>query len=278
MHVPELSQSRLWIILPALGCCLWFAGVGPLSAHAAPPPEGYAWRQLNPVVSPGPRYLHGMAYDSRRNVTVLFGGRELEDQLTGHSDYGHCRKWSDDYGTPWRNDTWEFDGRVWQRKRPVHSPPSDSSLMAFDEARSVTVLYAQVLSVRLDPQPYMIERGLWEWDGEDWTEIEPNGNGPDGVTLNAVVYDSRRSVHVLVGSAGGVPETWEYSSQDRSWFLGPLRGQGLDRALAWPLTPREIGRCSLGAAPRSHGSIPRLTPITSQTPRLGPTMAKPATG
>lgn len=53
---------------------------------------GEGWRLIDYVVENPTRVDGGMAYDSQRGVTVLFGGRT---------------------GAGWLNDLWEFDGEVW---------------------------------------------------------------------------------------------------------------------------------------------------------------------
>jgi hypothetical protein len=205
----------------ALGGSLWLAGMGRFTVHAAAEPDGYAWHQLNPLLSPGPRYLHCLAYDSRRNRTVLFGGMQLHDSRNRDphlSEYTkHWRWWSDfswESGYVCLSDTWEFDGRSWHLRTPAHTPPAGAFVMAFDEVRGVTVLCAV--------------RHIWEWDGEDWTAIRPNGTVPDGVAFGAMAYDSRRSVHILLGNRGDdwetACETWEFNGADRSWTLRTTSG------------------------------------------------------
>ena len=54
-----------------------------------------AWHPLSLSGEPGQRYLADVAYDERRNVMVLFGGGTDTSVL---------------------GDTWEFDGKVWQKK------------------------------------------------------------------------------------------------------------------------------------------------------------------
>ncbi len=61
------------------------------------------WRPL-PLASEQPRarFLHAMAYDSMRGVTVMFGGRDA-------SAFG---------------ETWEYDGEQWMERAPPSSFPS----------------------------------------------------------------------------------------------------------------------------------------------------------
>lgn len=59
------------------------------------------WRQRFPLTSPAPRSGPGLAYDPRRQATVLFGGAS---------------------GARLLDDTWEWDGTSWLR-RPLRVPP-----------------------------------------------------------------------------------------------------------------------------------------------------------
>jgi hypothetical protein len=57
------------------------------------------WSELTAEVTPGPRFGHAMAYDSRRNRVVLFGGvGEESDCATGD-----CQT------------TWFFAGGQWSK-------------------------------------------------------------------------------------------------------------------------------------------------------------------
>jgi hypothetical protein len=67
--------------------------------------ENVVWQQRFPAVSPPARYGFGIAYDSLRSKTVLFGGSTITSYL---------------------NDTWEWDGVTWSEKKPTVSPPAGS--------------------------------------------------------------------------------------------------------------------------------------------------------
>ena len=82
--------------------------------------DGAAWSLLSPTTSPAPRQRHAMAYDARRGKIVLFGG---------------CT----DCAAQTLAETWEWDGTLWTL-RTNQSPGGD--VMAYDSARSVTVLFA----------------------------------------------------------------------------------------------------------------------------------------
>src|SRR5262245_30251395 len=66
------------------------------------------------------RVDHGMAYDSLRGVTVLFGG------------------WN---GREADGETWEWDGNTWTLRATTGPSPRTEHAMAYDSARGVTVLF-----------------------------------------------------------------------------------------------------------------------------------------
>jgi hypothetical protein len=122
------------------------------------------------------------AYDSRRGVTVLFGGNV--GALTGQ--------------------TWEFNGQFWRHASVVTGPadmvPGQRIAMTYDSRRFLCVLvgYGQV----------------WEWDGESWT-LRTDTPFPGGfIRGHDAVYDSARGVTVLFGGANDVgalsDQTWEF--------------------------------------------------------------------
>jgi hypothetical protein len=71
----------------------------------------------------------------------------------------------ENYGDPWRSETWEFDGVDWQQVQPLTSPtPRLSHAMVFDEARGVTVIFGGV-----DENGTLLN-DLWEYDGTTWVQ------------------------------------------------------------------------------------------------------------
>ena len=88
--------------------------------------DGTSWVDDTPSTgSPGPRRHHAMAYDSSREVIILFGGRDDNDTSL--------------------NDTWLWDGVQWQELNPNTPPDFPASIsghgMAFDVARNRMVIF-----------------------------------------------------------------------------------------------------------------------------------------
>ena len=66
--------------------------------------DGTSWRELTlRAPTPGHRYVSAMAYDARRDRTVLYGGYS-------------CQPGTNQCGV--RDDTWEWDGSAWARMNP----------------------------------------------------------------------------------------------------------------------------------------------------------------
>jgi hypothetical protein len=129
----------------------------PTSTHTATPvftptpkpmPELYSWVQRNPSPFPLNGGNYGLAYDSRRNVYVVFGGSPVWDTYVP--------------------ETWEWDGREWRNRRLSTSPSARSNHdMSFDSRRGVIVLFGGH------------QRGgnlndTWEYDGSAWTQRQIN--------------------------------------------------------------------------------------------------------
>lgn len=140
---------------------------------------------------PSPRTHHAMAFDSDRNVVVLFGGYDASNTTL--------------------NDTWEWDGSVWTQMNPVHSPPARrTDTMAYDSHRHVAVLFGGTSSTG------SVLGDTWEWTGTDWI---PGPAGPSARRGHAMCYDSDRESVIVFGgqntSGAELNETWTYSG---SWL------------------------------------------------------------
>lgn len=181
--------------------------------------DGTDWRQLHPgdsagVSAPAPRAGHAMAYDSARQVIVLFGG-------------------GIPFGGGPQGDTWEWDGTSWTRVHAgdasgVSAPlPRTSPAMAFDESIGAVVLFGG------------FSRGAfpsdtWMWDGTSWTRAQ--GTGPVGRDLPAMAYDKCRQQCVMYGganSSGVRGDTWVFDAGQ--WTEQQVTGPSPRRAvsMAW---------------------------------------------
>jgi hypothetical protein len=188
--------------------------------------DGRTWIQRFPSASPtatGP-----LAYDQARERVVLYtdvsattwewDGTDWQQRvasvsrLTGTAlayDSGRHRAvlvGSNGTGT---TETWEWDGTSWIRRLPPSNPPSGHGALAYDAARSRTVLLG------------IWQVGTWEWDGSSWTELFPPDRPPVqyGHTL---VYDETRRRTVVHGGMVAAQESWEWDGTN--WTRLPGAG------------------------------------------------------
>ncbi len=157
--------------------------------------DGKIW-SLRSTTGPEPRARHALAYDSAREVTVLFGGTREARFL---------------------NDTWEWDGLSWTQ-RNVPGPPSRAvHAMTYDSTRQVVVLFGGANH----------HRGFddtWEWDGSDWSPRVASV-WPPGRQLHSMAYDRQRGVSVLVGGRHAPDDPfrdmWEWDGSTWASVEGP---------------------------------------------------------
>jgi hypothetical protein len=150
--------------------------------------NGAAWTQ-SAVTGPATRNSHMMAYDSTRNVTVLFGG------------IGQ--------GNIWLGDTWEWNGSEWTQVSHFGATPCLAAALAF-KGDSVALFGGQNFATPT-PQYY---GSTWTWNGRNWTLRQDFGPSPR--SGHNMCYDSKRSTLVLFGGAIGSSttvgaDTWEHS-------------------------------------------------------------------
>ncbi|MBI5528605.1 MAG: hypothetical protein HY897_19925 [Deltaproteobacteria bacterium] len=144
-----------------------------------------AWRERAlSQAKPSARSQFGMAYDSARGRTIVFGGWDAAN----------------------RRDTWEWDGTAWTEKLPQGDKPSARNMhaLAYDSARGRVVLFGGYDGA--DDQ-----QDLWEWDGVEWLK-KSSGGGPWARLGHAMAYHSgRRAVMLFGGKASALQnDTWEW--------------------------------------------------------------------
>jgi hypothetical protein len=107
--------------------------------------DGERWKQAA-TSGPRGRYAHGMVFDERAGVVVLYSG------AAAHT------------GAP-LNDMWRWDGTRWT-EIPLTGPTPGhryQPVMVYEKARDRTVLYGGIGGLS----------DTWEWDGRRWRLIKP---------------------------------------------------------------------------------------------------------
>lgn len=186
----------------ATGRVLVFGGSGPLqtTSYLGDTWEltGNVWSYATPTLalSPPPRFGHGMAYDSARQRSVLFGG-------AGSSSL--------------RNDTWEWDGGAWQQRQPASAPPPRYlPAMAFDPVRGRIVVFGGRGAGGLRDD-------TWEWGGTDWQQVA-TATAPAPRQAAAMAFDPVAGRLMLFGGRTDFPpytDTWVYDGTDWQRIHGP---------------------------------------------------------
>ncbi len=214
-------------------------------------PSAVGWEVIAPgPPAPGPRNRHGLVYDRRAKVAVLFGGVVWKPRATLQSDtwelgdgvwslvaqgsvaprarhrgamvYDDRRGRSVLFGGESSQgellaDTWTYADQVWQpwaaKRRDQRPGPRAGHCMAFDEAAGLTVLFGGV------------EHGqnslgdTWLFDGTEWTEVK--GSAPPPRRYAALAYDPDLKGCLLHGGSDdetgrrGFGDAWLY--RDGGW-------------------------------------------------------------
>ena len=156
----------------------------------------FLWTQRQDI-GPSPSAHSGIAYDTVRRLTYLFGGAAAPQG-----------NWSV------YRDTWAWDGRYWTQVARFGPSARLGHTMTFDAARANTVVFGG------EPAAGDAFRDSWVFDAVEWTQVEDIGPSPR--TRHAAAYDSARQRVVLFGGRqimGGtttlVNDTWEWDGQ--SW-------------------------------------------------------------
>jgi len=169
--------------------------------------DGTTWSpRTSSGATPAARRIAGMAFDSARSRTVLFGGWAMPP--------------STEYG-----DTWEWDGQAWTERVPSASgPPARSgALLAYDAARRRTVLFSGY--GRWTSGSYVDMPDTREWDGTAWTDRSAGAGVPYARELHAMAFASARGRTVLfggTGATGACGDTWEWNGA--AWSLAASTG------------------------------------------------------
>jgi len=168
--------------------------------------NGKSWKMRYPEDvegdgNPSARRFHAMTYDSRRGVTVLFGGWNASGNCAG-SGSNYC------------GDTWEYDGRSWKQVAVSGTTPSARRGHAMTYATKYSSGQAWQRSILFGGYGVDGSKGdVWEWDGSAWLNTSAGGTGcPTARENPAIAYDCGRKLVVLFGggSSSGSNQTWEW--------------------------------------------------------------------
>ncbi len=107
--------------------------------------DGTDWQQRAANPTPTGRLEMAFAYDSRRDVLVLFGGVDSSN---------------------WYNDTWEWAAGVWTQHQPPASPPARAYVAAgYSPGAGYTMVFGGYGS------DFGVHDDTYLWDGERWRQV-----------------------------------------------------------------------------------------------------------
>lgn len=136
---------------------------------------------------PTPRFGHGVAFDSDRDVLVVFGGRQSST-------------------SPLLGDTWEFDGTRWRQTAIGGPAPREQFAMVYHAGIDKVVL---VGGLTADGE----RSDVWTYDAAGWTQL---ADGPFPPRRgHAAAYDSVRDRMVMHGGSQLDNITWMFDGT--SW-------------------------------------------------------------
>jgi hypothetical protein len=141
--------------------------------------------------SPGARFGHVMVY--MESITAI--PPVMRTMVFGGKVDGTCR-----------NDTWEWDGRVWTKANPVSSPPARcGAAAAFDTSTSRVIIFGG----ETDAGEFLDD--TWAWTGNNWQWIQSGGPSPRSYA--AAAYLPMQGVVMAGGrgASGALTDTWSYS-------------------------------------------------------------------
>ncbi|MFO0973993.1 MAG: kelch repeat-containing protein [Phycisphaerae bacterium] len=151
--------------------------------------DGATWT-LRSTTGPAPRMWSRMAYDTLRNVAVLFGGGTLA---------GDCL-----------SETWEWDSstQTWNLRATEGPAARLFHSLVFDSRNGVTVLIGGECR-----STAVLTYDSWEWNGSEWSlRPSPPYSLAVGRSQHAAAYDNVRDVLVVFGGEEHIfwdDETWE---------------------------------------------------------------------
>ena len=152
---PPARQGHAMVFDERRGRTVIFGGTGPYKEDQRPPRlgdvwefDGRRWSAREFANGPGPRTSPGATYDSKRRVTIIFGGVD---------------------GSGFLGDLWAWTGVEWRKLAGASSAgpvPRAMGQLAYDQRRDRVVLFGGRKG-----WPDGDLNDTWEWDGATWRRI-----------------------------------------------------------------------------------------------------------
>lgn len=184
----------------------------------------YEWLEPFPAAPAKGTQYGAVGYDEVREETVTFGG------VGCTADFGLSTL---------SDETWVWDGALWTKKFPAHSPVGmNDCAMAWSPADNALIFWGgSADSGRVSE--------TWKWDGTDWTQLSPT-HSPSAVARIPAMATAPGKGNIVMWSSiiAGVGSTWLWDGSD--WLIqspahdpGNLNSGGMamayDRTRGYPI-------------------------------------------
>jgi len=189
-----------------------FGGIAPIKYRGASGDtwaydfDANTWTNMSPSLSPAPRELPTMTYDSQSDRIILFGGY---DEWSGKT----------------YNETWayDFNTNTWTNMSPLNSPPARYHPgIAYDSRSDRVIMFSGD-----DEGGSSIYYDTWAYDynNNTWTNMTP-AFSPVSRADPKMAYDPTADRIVMfgggIGSIGGSSnnswnDTWTYDYESNTW-------------------------------------------------------------
>ncbi len=174
-------------------------GYSPLNDTWAYDSQANAWTRMSPAASPPARAYAVLAYDSKADRTILFGG------------------WSSSGGY---SDTWayDFDSNAWEELAPAVAPsPRYYHAMVYDVQSDRIILFGGT-----DVSGHLADTWAYDYGANEWTEMAP-ATSPPARDSHSMAYDALSRQVVMFGGWGpSIPgnfadDSWAYDYGTNTW-------------------------------------------------------------
>jgi len=152
--------------------------------------DGTCWRQLGLANPPPPRFAPAYAFDPRKGVVFLYGGR----QAPASSDF---------------YDGWTWNGQSWVQLPATYAPELIAPVAAFDPLTGKVVVFGMTSDQK--------SVQTWTWDG-GWQHLEP-ASSPSIRVSTSMAYDANSGRIILfggrdAGSLAYLGDTWSWDGSN----------------------------------------------------------------
>lgn len=153
--------------------------------------NGSSWKKFEGA-SPEGRQAFAMVYDTRRKITVVFGGVDAQ-------------------GKNFNDDILEFDGTQWKIiiNKTTGPGPRISPGFVYDSKRGLLIIFGGISNG-------VFKGDTWSWDGKEWRTLAEAGPSPR--VMGYMAYDKKRDRIVLFGGRPGwlndANDTWEWDGKE----------------------------------------------------------------